>query len=90
MDAGIRALEEEKDGRKFELSFSSEEPYTRWYGVEILDHTDGCMELERLQSIGVILFNHKTDRVLGKITKAGRKMAGEKHILNLTMTKKLR
>ena len=39
MDAGIRALEEEKNGRKFELSFSSEEPYTRWYGVEILDHS---------------------------------------------------
>lgn len=70
MTAGIRALGEEKDGREFELSFSSEEPYTRWYGVEILDHSDGCMELERLQSIGVVLFNHKTDRVIGKITKA--------------------
>ena len=70
MAAGIRAVGEEKDGREFELSFSSEEPYTRWYGLEILDHSDGCMELERLQSIGVVLFNHKTDRVLGKITKA--------------------
>lgn len=70
MDAGIRAMGNEKDGREFELSFSSEEPYTRWYGVEILDHSGGCMDLDRLQSIGVVLFNHKTDRVLGKITKA--------------------
>lgn len=81
MDAGIRALGEEKDGREFELSFSSEEPYTRWYGVEILDHSDGCMELERIQSIGVVLFNHKTDRVLGKITKAWKEDGrGKAHI----------
>lgn len=70
MDAGIRAVGEKTDGREFELSFSSEEPYTRWYGVEILDHSDGCLDMERLQSIGVVLFNHKMDRVLGKITKA--------------------
>ena len=34
MNAGIRAIEGEGNERKFELSFSSEEPYTRWYGVE--------------------------------------------------------
>ena len=28
------------------------------------------MELSRLQSIGVVLFNHRTDRVIGKIVKA--------------------
>ena len=70
MEAGIRALEGEDDGRRFELSFSSEEPYTRWYGVEILDHSGDCMDLSRLQSIGVVLFNHNTNKVLGKIEKA--------------------
>ena len=70
MEAGIRAVGEGNDNREFELSFSSEEPYTRWYGVEILDHSDGCIDLSRLQSIGVVLFNHKTDRVIGKVTKA--------------------
>lgn len=70
MEAGIRAAGGEENERQFELSFSSEEPYTRWYGVEILDHSEGCMELSRLQSIGVVLFNHRTDRVIGKIVKA--------------------
>ncbi|MBS5117127.1 MAG: HK97 family phage prohead protease [Clostridium sp.] len=70
MDAGIRSMEGEGNERRFELSFSSEEPYGRWFGSEILDHTEGCMDLERLNSIGVLLFNHDTDRVLGKVEKA--------------------
>lgn len=68
--AGIRALEGDGNERKFELSFSSEEPVMRWYGREILDHSGNCMDLERLQSMGVVLFNHKTDRVIGKVTRA--------------------
>lgn len=70
MEAGIRALEGDENEKRFELSFSSEEPYTRWYGVEILDHSEGCMELSRLQSMGVVLFNHNTNKVLGKVEKA--------------------
>lgn len=70
MEAGIRALEGDGNEKRFELSFSSEEPYTRWYGVEILDHSEGCMDLSRLQSMGVVLFNHNTNKVLGKVEKA--------------------
>lgn len=70
LNAGIRAVEGEGNERRFELSFSSEEPYGRWYGTEILDHSDGCVDLGRLQTIGVLLFNHKTDRVIGRIEKA--------------------
>lgn len=65
---GIRAVEGEE--RTVELSFSSEEPYTRWWGVEILDHSEGCMDLERLNSIGCVLFNHNRDLVVAKIVKA--------------------
>lgn len=64
----IRAVEGEE--RTVELSFSSEEPYTRWWGVEILDHSGGCMDLQRLNSIGCVLFNHNRDKVVGKIVKA--------------------
>lgn len=64
----IRAVEGEE--RTFELSFSSEEPYTRWWGVEILDHTKGCVDLERINSIGCLLYNHNRDKVLGKVLKA--------------------
>ncbi len=70
MEAGIRALEGEGNERRFELSFSSEEAYSRWYGVEILDHSEGCMDISRLQNIGVVLFNHNTNRVIGKVVKA--------------------
>lgn len=66
----IRASEEE-ESRSFNLSFSSEEPYDRWYdGPEILDHSDGCTDLSRLNEIGVVLFNHNRDQVIGRIDKA--------------------
>lgn len=68
INAGIRALEGENEGM-FELSFSSEEPYGRWYGTEILDHSEESVDLTRLENIGVVLFNHKTDRVIGKVEK---------------------
>ena len=67
---GIRAIEGEGNERKFILSFSSEEPYERWWGVEILSHDEGAVNLERLNSIGCILFNHNRDKVIGKINKA--------------------
>ena len=61
----IRAVEGEE--RTVELSFSSEEPYYRWFGPEILDHSDGCVDLNRLQANGCLLFNHDRDRVLGRV-----------------------
>ena len=63
----IRALEGEGNERKFELSFSSEEPYSRYFGSEVLDHSDGAVDLTRLNEIGVLLFNHKRDYVIGKV-----------------------
>lgn len=67
----IRALEGEGNERKFALSFSSEEPYTRYYWdgpcAEILDHSEGCVRTERLSSIGCVLFNHNRDDVIGKV-----------------------
>ena len=63
----IRKMEGEGNERKFILSFSSEEPYTRYFGTEILDHTEGCINLDRLKEIGVVLFNNKKDEVIGKV-----------------------
>lgn len=65
---GIRAVEGEE--RTYELSFSSEEPYTRWFGTEILDHSPGAVDLTRLNTIGVLLFNHDTGYVCGRILNA--------------------
>lgn len=61
---------EDQDSRRRIVSFSSEEPYRRWFGMEILDHADNAVDMERLNSVGVLLFNHKTDMVVGKVIRA--------------------
>lgn len=53
--------------RTVELSFSSETPYYRWFGNEILSHDGGAVDLSRLSSIGVLLFNHKADTPIGSV-----------------------
>ena len=62
-------MEGDENRRKFELSFSSEEPYMRWFGNEILDHAEGAVDLTRLEEMGVVLYNHKRDAVIGKVTR---------------------
>lgn len=69
-ECSIRAMEGEGNERKFLLSFSSEEPYERWWGTEILEHKDGSIDLTRLNTIGCLLFNHDKDKVIGKISRA--------------------
>lgn len=69
-DCSIRAMEGEGNERKFLLSFSSEEPYERWWGVEILEHKDSSIDLTRLNTIGCLLFNHDKDKVIGKVNRA--------------------
>ena len=72
VNAEFRAVESESsdDAREFELSFSSEQSVRRWYGSEVLDHGEGCVDLSRLQSMGTVLFNHHADKVIGRVTKA--------------------
>lgn len=53
--------------RTVELTFSSETPYRRAFGDEILDHSEGAVDLSRLQEIGVLLFNHDADHPIGKV-----------------------
>ncbi len=38
--------------------------------MEILDHSPGAVDLTRLNDIGVLLFNHHRDDVLGRINRA--------------------
>ena len=53
--------------RTVELSFSSEAPYERWFGTEILSHDAGAIDLSRLQEIGVLLFNHDSAAPIGAV-----------------------
>ena len=75
----LARAEEEPAGRRRVLSFSSEEPVNRFFGREILDHAEGAVDLTRLREVGVLLFNHDVDKVVGRILRAwvenGRGMA---------------
>jgi len=65
---GFKAVEGAE--RSVRLSFSSEDPYVRWFGPEILDHSEGAVDLSRLNEIGVLLFNHKSDMPIGPVKNA--------------------
>ena len=69
-DAMLRSMDGEGNERRFTLSFSSEEPYERWWGIEILDHNEDAVDLTRLNEIGCVLFNHDRDKVVGKVLRA--------------------
>lgn len=61
------------ENRTVGISFSSEQRVRRYdwwkdeYYDEILGHEPGNVDLSRLQNIGVALFNHDTDKVIGAI-----------------------
>ena len=56
------------DPGRFSFSVSSEEPYLRWFGNEILVHDKDSVRCERLDS-GMVpsLFNHNPDQQLGVV-----------------------
>lgn len=59
------------DSRTVELSFSSETPYGRWFGDEILCHDEECINLERFNNgLGTALFNHDRGAVVGHVERA--------------------
>jgi len=68
LDLLVREIKPEE--RRVSVSFSSEQPYERWFGMEILQHEAESVDLSRLQNIGVALFNHNKDKVIGRIENA--------------------
>ncbi len=69
-------------GRTVDIAFSSETPVPQWYGIEILDHSPGCMRMDRASSGIPLLFNHDRNALLGRMSdvrcdpdKVGRAMA---------------
>ncbi len=55
------------EDRTVELSFSSELPITRWFGVEVLDHNPASCDLSRLNNGGALLDNHDQDEQIGVV-----------------------
>lgn len=66
--AEVRNIDE--DTRSVEVAFSSEEPVTRWFGDEILDHSAGAMIETRLKNGAAVLWNHNSDVQIGVVERA--------------------
>lgn len=62
------ALDVEK--RTLVLTFSSELPVERWFGMEILSHAAGAADLSRLNDGAPLLFNHNPADVIGVVESA--------------------
>jgi HK97 family phage major capsid protein/HK97 family phage prohead protease len=60
-----RQIDEAK--RTVDLSFSSEEPVERFWGVEILDHDASSVNLRRLKRGGPLLIDHDMKKLVGAI-----------------------
>lgn len=55
------------DARTVWVAFSSETPVERWFGEEVLDHSDGAIRLDRLKGGAALLINHDWDDQVGVI-----------------------
>lgn len=66
----VRTESINEEARTVELSFSSEEPYQRWWGTEILDHKGGAVRLGRLNNGGALLMDHNTRDQVGVVERA--------------------
>lgn len=68
---GLRAGSIDAETRECELSFSSEEPYQRWWGIEVLGHGAGEMDMSWMASgRAPFLSDHDACEQIGVITRA--------------------
>lgn len=63
-----READEEK--RTVEIAFSSEEPYERYFGIEVLDHDPQSVRLDRLLGGAAVLVNHDNSDQVGVVESA--------------------
>jgi HK97 family phage major capsid protein len=63
-----RAVDDDK--RTVEIAFSSEEPYERWFGSEVLDHSPQSVRLDRLNGGAAVLVNHDSRDQVGVVESA--------------------
>ena len=60
----------DEENRTVELSFSSEEPYERYWGVEILGHNAEEVDLARMNNGGAFCMDHNTRDQVGVVERA--------------------
>jgi len=57
----------DEEARTVDVAFSSEDPYLRFFGYEILDHDASSVRLGRLQSGGAVLVDHDSRDHVGVV-----------------------
>lgn len=62
--ASLRQATDSED-RIISMAFSSEAPYERWWGIEVLDHSASSVRLDRLNDGASVLFNHDWNDLRG-------------------------
>lgn len=60
----------DKEARTVELAFSSETEVARWFGLEVLDHSPGAVDMGRLLDSAALLVNHDADDQVGVVVSA--------------------
>jgi HK97 family phage major capsid protein len=71
VSVSLRAKGVDTETRECELSFSSEEPYERWWGIEVLGHKGNEVDMGWMASgRAPLLSNHDSRLQIGVITRA--------------------
>lgn len=65
----FRAVEGNEN--QYEISVSSEEPYSRYWGIEILQHDEQSVDLSVINDTGTFLYAHGRDPIIGKVPIGG-------------------
>lgn len=64
-------LQQRADGDLTEIAISSEAPYERWFGIEVLRHTAEAVDLSRLgDGRHPLLLNHDANKQIGVVKSA--------------------
>jgi len=66
----IESREVDEENRSVELAFSSEEPFERFFGVEVLDHSKKSVRLDRLNNGAAVLVQHDLNDQVGVVESA--------------------
>lgn len=59
--------EANQERRTVEVAFSSEEPYLRWFGYEVLDHSPESIRMARIKNRAPVLLHHDHREHIGVV-----------------------
>ena len=65
VEADVQVVKRAEDGSPtlYDISVSSEAEVTRWFGVEVLDHSRAAVDMSRMKSGAGVLIDHASDQV---------------------------